>query len=310
MAAAEDVAPLFAVVLTTHNRRDLLLRAIQSVLQQTWTDFELLVLDNGSTDGTQEAVQAIHDPRVVYCPNPRPTASCDVPRNLGLARARGRYIAFLDDDDFWYPEKLRRTREAFAQHPDVAAVCHYEHLWIGDRVAGVLRHGPWTEDFFERLLYDRNCLSSCATTLTTELLRQCGGFTIRPEMDGVADYDCWLRLAARGARIHFLEEPLGAFCQTGQNWSVVDTGTPSRLAFVVKHHLLAYERRPIYRVSRRGMWRLMEMYRLASEAFARSGQYWGAVRYGFHAAKFLLFRPSLLRNLWEVRVARRAVVPS
>jgi glycosyltransferase involved in cell wall biosynthesis len=109
--------PLFSVIITTYNRRELLPRAMASVLEQRCGDLELLVIDNGSTDGTREAVEAIGDPRVRYVRNPRPTGSCDGPRNHGLALARGRYTAFLDDDDAWYPEKLEKVKAAFEADP-------------------------------------------------------------------------------------------------------------------------------------------------------------------------------------------------
>ena len=98
---------VFTVIITTYNRRDLLPHAIQSVLGQTFTDFELLVIDNGSMDDTKFVVQAIKDDRIKYVLNPKPTQSCDAPRNLGIEIAQGKFISFLDDDDIWYPRKQK-----------------------------------------------------------------------------------------------------------------------------------------------------------------------------------------------------------
>lgn len=306
-APSMGAAPLFTVVVTTHNRSQLLPRAVDCVLAQTCGDFEVLVIDNGSTDGTPEVMRRYTDLRLTYIRNDPPTTSCDQPRNRCLARARGAYIAFLDDDDLWYPDKLLRVKEAFAAHPDAAAVCHYENLRVGDRLAGVLRHGPWSEQLFERLLYERNCLSSCATTLRTDVLRALNGFTLDPEMDGVADYDLWLRLASQQLKVHFIEEPLGEFCETGTNLSVVDPRMSVRLAHIVKVHLLAYEQRRLWRLSRRGMWRLMQMYFCAFRHCSRSGDYWNAARYGYRTMRCLALKPALVPNVIQVATRRSRV---
>ena len=99
----------FTVIITTFNRENLLPRAIQSVRSQTFSDFELLVIDNGSTDHTKEVVQSIKDNRIKYVFNTNPSQSCDAPRNLGIQLARGNLISFLDDDDIWYPQKLKKV---------------------------------------------------------------------------------------------------------------------------------------------------------------------------------------------------------
>lgn len=97
---------VFSVVLATYNNRDLLPRAIQSALNQTFRDFELLVIDDGSTDDTRFVVEGIKDPRVRYVLNTVPSTSCDPPRNLGIQMAHGALITFLDEDDLWYPQCL------------------------------------------------------------------------------------------------------------------------------------------------------------------------------------------------------------
>src|SRR3989338_11247573 len=107
--------PLFTVVMATYNREDMLPRAVASVLNQTFADFELLVIDNGSTDGTESVVRDIKDGRVSYVRNNKPTSSCDGPRNLGITMAKGLYTAFLDDDDIWYPPRLGKVKSAFEE---------------------------------------------------------------------------------------------------------------------------------------------------------------------------------------------------
>jgi glycosyltransferase involved in cell wall biosynthesis len=101
--------PLFSVVIPTYNRRERLLRAVGSVLAQTWEDWELIVVDDGSTDGTPEALRGL-DPRLIVHikANGGPSAA----RNSGARLAKGEYLAFLDSDDAWLPWTLARYAEA------------------------------------------------------------------------------------------------------------------------------------------------------------------------------------------------------
>ena len=97
--------PAVSVVLPTFNRRALLLEAAESVRAQTFTDWELVVADDGSTDGSAEAVEALGDPRIRVLRLPR-VGRAAVARNAGVRAARGEWIAFLDSDDAWEPRKL------------------------------------------------------------------------------------------------------------------------------------------------------------------------------------------------------------
>jgi glycosyltransferase involved in cell wall biosynthesis len=284
----------FTVIITTYNRQHLLPRAIKSVLDQTFPDFELLVIDNGSTDETPSVVRGIRDDRVRYVRNPRPTGSCDGPRNLGIGMAKGRFVAFLDDDDIWYPERLEKVKRAFDEHPDVSCVCHNEMRNVSGTLDRVLRYGPWTADLYERLIYEGNCLSSCATTIKAEAVRQFNGFDEREEYSEVADYDLWIRMAREGVKVFFIEEPLGEFSLTGKNWSVVNPFFEAKQASMVKGHILRHEGVPLLKVSKRGMRKLFQLYFIAGRSFAKAGRFAHAAKWFLKAALFLVRRPSLV----------------
>ena len=98
--------PTVSVVIPTHNRRKLVLRTIHSVLAQESLDFEVLVVDDGSTDGTTDAIRLLNDPRVTVLRNDQPIRVAAA-RNMGADAATGAWIALLDDDDLWSPQKLR-----------------------------------------------------------------------------------------------------------------------------------------------------------------------------------------------------------
>ena len=118
--------PLVSVITPTFNRADLLPAAIESVRNQTCSDLEMIVVDDGSTDGTPQAVAAFHDPRITYVGLGH-TGKISLLRNAGLRKARGAFLAFLDSDDLWLPEKLQAQVNLLEAHPEAGfALCGFE----------------------------------------------------------------------------------------------------------------------------------------------------------------------------------------
>lgn len=289
--------PVFTIIITTYNRKDILPRAINSVLGQSFPHFELIVVDNGSTDGTKDIVSAISDKRVMYTANPRPSDSCDAPRNLGIKMAHGRYTAFLDDDDIWYSNRLEMVNNAFGRNPGVSAVCHEEYRVLDGNIIERIQYDPSTDNIYETLLYDKNCLSPCATTVKTDDLRKLGGFDLRKEFSGAADYELWIRMAGEGKKVFFINEPLGEFTMTGQNYSIKDPSYGAKVASIVEMHILNHEKRDIFSISKRGMWRLLRLNVTAGRYYCKAKQYRRAVKHYLKALLFIARRPSLINDL-------------
>ncbi len=193
--------PKVSVIIPTYNRRDFVREAIASVLAQTYHDFELLVVDDGSNDDTATIVQEFDNVRYISQPNRGVSAA----RNRGAARSNGELLAFLDSDDLWQPRKLECQVAFFAAHPK-ACVCQSEEIWLrhGARVNPHHKHRKAGGDIFARSL--ELCLvSPSAVMLRRELFEQVGGFD--ESLPACEDYDLWLRIAATEP-IHLLETPL------------------------------------------------------------------------------------------------------
>lgn len=202
-----DPAPAVSVIIPTYNRAALVGRAIGSVLAQSAGDLELIVVDDGSGDDTAAVVRAIRDPRLVYLPQPR-NRGVSAARNIGIRAARGAWVAFLDSDDCWLPQKLQRQlddlqRSGFA---GVAAYCRMRrsdgrHVievpdGRGGRYDGAT---PWPSLLTDGLWF-------CQTWLVRrEALLACDGFDERMRI--WEDWDLLLRLSQRGA-IRYLPEVL------------------------------------------------------------------------------------------------------
>jgi len=101
---------LVSVIVTSFNRVHFLKETIETILKQTFSDFEVIIVDNMSTDATEEYVQSLTDPRVTFYSNPN-AGIVAVNRNFGIQKAKGKYIAFCDDDDLWLLDKLRKQVE-------------------------------------------------------------------------------------------------------------------------------------------------------------------------------------------------------
>lgn len=265
------------VIIATFNRAALLPDAIDSVLNQTFTDFELFVIDNGSSDNTRSVVESYRDDRVVYMINEKPSGSCAAPRNIGIERARGRYIAFLDDDDIWYPKKLEICTVELERRPEAALVCHAQNVVLNGRTLRKNICGPWTNDMYQRLLYEGNCLGPGSVVIRKEALLEAGGFDARQEYLGCDDYDLWIRFAAKGKVFHFIDDALAEFRITGLNYSVVDPYHPARVAEMVRSNIAIYEGKS--RISGRGRGRLGPLYFQAARTLHRSGRLKDALLY-------------------------------
>jgi glycosyltransferase involved in cell wall biosynthesis len=196
------VAPLVSVIIPTFNRADFLREAIDSVLAQTEKDFELIVVDDGSTDQTKEMLAAYGE-RILYLF--QTNAGASAARNLGIRQAQGRFITFLDSDDLWLPKKLSRQIEWMAAHPDLM-LCYTEEIWIrrGARVNQKKIHakvGGWIYP----LCLPRCIISPSSVLMRRELFDAAGLFDERLPI--CEDYDLWLRVASR-FEVGFIPEPL------------------------------------------------------------------------------------------------------
>lgn len=193
---------LVSVIIPTYNRAAYILEAVESVLSQTYKHVELIVVDDGSTDATGELLlQQGEKLTILHTSHEGPGAA----RNCGIAAARGDYIAFLDSDDVWLPEKLRLQTRFFHDLPD-ACVCQTEEIWIrnGVRVNPMKKHKKYSGWIFEQ------CLPLCIVSPSSVIIRRSvfdrvGVFD--EAYPACEDYELWLRIAARYP-IYLIDTPL------------------------------------------------------------------------------------------------------
>ncbi len=184
-------APLVSVIVPTYNRAQMLVEAVSSVLQQSYGNIELIVVDDGSTDETKSAL-APHRERIryVYQENRGPSAA----RNAGISLATGSLIAFLDSDDLWEPEKLEVQVGYLRDFPETR-ICQTEEIWIrrGIRVNPKRKHRKYSGWIFDKML-PLCIVSPSAVLLEKNLLLEVGLFD--EALPACEDYDLWLRIGA------------------------------------------------------------------------------------------------------------------
>jgi teichuronic acid biosynthesis glycosyltransferase TuaG len=200
-------APLVSVVIPTHNRSGDLRFAMDSVLAQTMPDLELVVCDDGSSDDTADVVRtyARKDPRVIYAPD-APSGRPSIPRNRGIRLAQGMWVAFLDSDDRWAPNKLELQLAILTTaHATACCTAAYRVVdWAASLHQRLLpRHAAPTL----RSLIARNTIVLSSVVASRASLLNAGGFPEDNNLTAIEDYALWLRLARLGPWT-YLDAPL------------------------------------------------------------------------------------------------------
>jgi len=199
-----NLPPAFSVVVPTYRRENLLWRAIESVLRQTWKDFELIVVDDASPDhGAERAVTRFADPRLRMVRR-EVNGGAAATRNTGIREARGALVALLDDDDEYLPRFLERTYETLAHAPQEVGFTWCGVRWVEPRAGGTesTRDEVWTptypsrEEAYLGFLRSRRIGTNCGLAFRRDALREVGGFD-EAFPGGAEDTDLLVRLVRR-----------------------------------------------------------------------------------------------------------------
>ena len=191
-----------SVIIPTYNRKHTLDIALDSVLNQTITSSEIIVVDDGSTDGTSEWIDSKYPSVKLFRQKNQGVSSA---RNTGIKQAKGDWIALLDSDDEWLSNKLERQVQALQENSDIL-FCHTNEIWIrnGVRVNQMKKHQKYGGHIFEKCL-DMCRISPSSSLIHKSILEDVGLFDEKLKV--CEDYDLWLRITAKYS-VLFLDEPL------------------------------------------------------------------------------------------------------
>lgn len=191
-----------SVIIPTYNRKNTLPRAVESVLNQTYKPVKIIVVDDGSTDGTKEWFSEMY-PLVHYIYQVNSGVSSA--RNTGINSARGDWIALLDSDDEWLPDKLELQVKLLQNNAELR-FCHTNEIWIrnGVRINQMKKHQKYGGNIFKKCL-DICRISPSSSLFHTSVIKDVGLFD--ESLDVCEDYDLWLRITAKYP-VLFLDQPL------------------------------------------------------------------------------------------------------
>jgi glycosyltransferase involved in cell wall biosynthesis len=266
--------PLVSVVIPTYNHADFLQKAIRSVLDQTYQDFEIIIVDNNSTDHTNEVVASFDDKRI----NMYKINNCGVigaSRNLGVGKARGKWIAYLDSDDYWYSTKLANLAIYLDEHSqyDVLSAHEYKrHSSTGKKTK--LMYGPLAGDKYRSLLLYGNRLSPSASIIRKSFLLGNGiVFSENTNFITVEDYDYWLQLARFNASFKFINSFEGEYLVHGSNSSGFAEVHKRNELNLLRHHVFNVQK---FEENKEKLWTNMLSVILLRESFQKlkSGSVW------------------------------------
>ena len=194
---------MISVIIPTYNRKHVVVRAIESVLAQDYKNFELIVVDDGSDDGSYEYLTALFPQTNIIQQENRGVSSA---RNLGVSKAQGEWIAFLDSDDEWLPHKLSTQIRYLDNAKEKYYVCHSAEIWFRDgvRVNPMKKHVNSDSDLFAASL--KLCIISTSSALIhRSVFENIGRYD--ETFPACEDYDLWLRITAK-YKVLFLKETL------------------------------------------------------------------------------------------------------
>lgn len=227
--------PFFSIVIPTYNRADLLSRCIDSIIEQTFSDFEIIIIDNYSNDETKELVEQYksRDTRIKFIQEHN-NGIIAHSRNVGVKEAVGEYIAFLDSDDWFGRNKLEVVFQIICkEHSDL--LYHKMFRASSTGIKGVLGKGLRTKNKFEELLIKGNIICNSSVCVRKSVLLTIGGISEDNRLRTAEDADCWLRIAEQGFTIRFIDISLGYYW-VGDN-SSSDISTLKQREYLYSIHI-------------------------------------------------------------------------
>ncbi|MFH2138617.1 MAG: glycosyltransferase [Candidatus Omnitrophota bacterium] len=188
-----SATPFFSVIIPTYNRQNFLRTAVESVLNQTFNDLELIIVDDGSTDNTMEFIKSVKDQRIVYLHQEHKGVS--IARNFGVKSSRGKVICFLDSDDWFKGDKLEVAFDYIMKYPAIS-IFHTDEIWYRDNKHLNQKdyHKKPEGHVFEQSL-KICCISPSTAIIKKEVFQDIGFFD--ENMPACEDYDFWLRASIK-----------------------------------------------------------------------------------------------------------------
>jgi len=218
--------PLFSVVIPTFNSANKIHLALESVLAQTYENFEILIMDDGSTDNTAEIVNSYNSPKIIY-ENDVNFGGPARPRNRGISLAHGEWICFLDADDWWTKDKLQTCFDNISDKVDLI----YHNLTIVGGKSLIFRRkivNSWQvkKPVLIDLILNGNPIANSSVVARKSFLESIGGISENRKLIAAEDYISWMRIAQLTDQFLYLPKNLGFYLTHSESLSKKDMSEP------------------------------------------------------------------------------------
>lgn len=290
---AHPPRPAVSVILPTRDRANTLPRAVESVLGQSYGDIELLIIDDASTDNTEEVALGYSDPRLKYLKVPTPSGA-PAARNLGISAASADYIAFQDSDDEWLPDKMQKQMETFENSSEALGVVYTGLLRAGESPANSRPTCEGVGGDFRLALLRGNVVGTPTAVVRRECFKRIGGFDER--LPRLQDWELWIRIAQR-YEFALVDEPLVRAHVSP------DSISTNVLWYIEAKRLILQKHHDLFKASPTVLNdHFLELIQLC----ARHGQYRREREFIIGAARIGVSRPFLLKR-WLLSLTRELV---
>lgn len=236
--------PLVSIIIPTYNRVNLLKRAVHSVLTQTYRNFELIIIDDHSQDSTRDYIRNLNHPKILYYRNPENKGS-QYSRNLGLQFAKGEFIAYLDDDDFWFKQKLLLQIQYYFSNQNFSSIglVYSGYMVYKDGVAMGSIYPKYEGNLSKKIL-KQNFIGSPTPIFKKDCIADSGNFD--EHLPTCQDWDMWARIAQHW-QIIGVNCILSGYSLHGAQKSLQITKVlRGRILFLKKHSKMILPERKIY----------------------------------------------------------------
>jgi glycosyltransferase involved in cell wall biosynthesis len=235
IGATKFGVPCFSVIIPTFNRAAQLHQTLESLVNQIYKNFEVIICDDGSTDNSAEVVNAYKSKLdLIYLWEPNWGGPAH-PRNIGIKAAKGEWICFLDSDDWWYPEKLDICYRYLA---DYNFIYHKLDIYSDGNQITRKKAESWElkGDIFTNMLINGNPINNSSVVVKKELLLKVNYFSEERELIFIEDFDCWLKISRIENKFYFISKSLGGYL-IGDNATSASERTIDTFKQVYKKYL-------------------------------------------------------------------------
>jgi glycosyltransferase involved in cell wall biosynthesis len=205
---------MFSVIIPTHNRANILIKCLECLSIQEFKSFEVLVIDDGSTDNTAEVCDKFNSHlNLKYIHLKKCSGGPALPRNIGIDNSKYDWIAFLDSDDIWSPDKLQVIADHISINPKIDFIFHEFHGVQSNFIIQPI-------NLLDQLFLKGNIIVNSSVVVRKCILINLNGFDTNPKLISAEDYDLWIRIALETDKYIYLDEPLGTYSYTQDSLSL------------------------------------------------------------------------------------------